>query len=463
MRNKIKIVGLMLGLLLLLSGCLSQGGEEFYALPQLPQDYLALQETINGVIRELDAEYAAPASGSNAQNIQLQDLDGDGKRETAVAFFRVTNSEKPLKIYFFRQNPISAKYEVAWVIEGEGTGVYSITFENLGGTDEKEVIVSWQISAKVQSLSAYSLQRGGNAVELMRSGYTKAAVIDMDRDNDKEIVLVQLDVVENNSSAELYDYDNGVMLLKSKTFLSLNITNIVSAKAGTLTDLSPALFVSSDFENGEGRVTDVLVLRDGKLFNLTMNETRGMSLSTIRYYKDFKDANGRDINNDGILELPLPEALPSVSESGHQLYVIHWYQYDPDGKAHRECTTFHSYDDGWYLILPDEWQGKIAAARRDSSGSAAGSERAVTFYYYVPVLNEEGETQVRLEEFLTIYRLTGTNRNYRATLEGRFIIFESGDVVYAAQFRESKWDCGLDKDDLLERFYRIEVDWSAEN
>ncbi len=453
----------MLGLLLILTGCLSQGGEEFYALPQLPQDYLALQETIDAVVREIGAEYTAPASGSNAQNIQLQDLDGDGKRETAVAFFRVTNSEKPLKIYFFRQNPISEKYEVAWMIEGEGTGIYSVSFENLGGGTDKEVIVSWQISAKVQSLTAYSLQRDGNAVELMRSGYTKGSILDMDRDNDKEIVLVQLDVVENNSSAEIYDYDNGVMILKSKAYLSLNITNIVSAKAGTLTDLSPALFVSSDFEDGAGRVTDILVLREGKLLNLTMNETRGMSLSTIRYYKDFKDANGRDINNDSILELPLPEELPGVSETNHPQHILHWYQYTPEGTAKKTCTTFHSYDDGWYMVLPETWQGKLAVARRDSSGNAAGSERAVTFYYYFPELNEEGEEYLRLEEFLTIYRLTGSNRNYLATSEGRFIIFESGDVIYAARFRDSSWDCGLDQESLLERFYRIEIDWSTEN
>ena len=66
-------------------------------------------------------EYAAPTSCSNTQNIQLQDLDGDGTQESAVAYFRVSGAEKPLKIYIFRQNQATEEYETAWSVEGEGT------------------------------------------------------------------------------------------------------------------------------------------------------------------------------------------------------------------------------------------------------------------------------------------------------------------------------------------------------
>lgn len=447
------------GMLVLLSGCMSQSGEDFYAPPQLPEDYLALQQTINKVISDLGAEYAAPSSGSNTQNIQLQDLDGDGIQESALAFFRVSSAEKPLKIYIFRQNEQTDEYETAWVIEGVGTAIYSIAFENLGGTGDKEIVVSWQISAKTQSLAAYSLQRGGDVVELMRSGYTKSAILDLDRDNEKEIVLLQLDTAEDNSRAELYNYDNGLMVHTSAVPLSLGITEIQAAKMGALTNLMPALFVSSDFGEDGGRITDIIALRDGVLTNLTRNEEIGMSLSTVRYYADFQDANGTDINNDGILELPLPELLPSVGENTAQMYLLHWNQCGPEGEATRVCTTFHSYEDGWYLVLPEEWQGKVTIARRDSGASAAGSERAVSFYHLPSGADESEEP----EEFLTIYRLSGTNRAHRAALDGRFVLFEGSDVIYAAKFRDTEWNCGLGRDELQEKFNRIKVSWSAEN
>lgn len=462
MGKRVRQLILLLGMLVLLSGCMSQSGEDFYALPQLPEDYLALQQTINKVMSDLGAEYAAPSAGSNTQNIQLQDLDGDGIRESALAFFRVPSAEKPLKIYIFRQNEKTDEYETAWVIEGVGTAIYSIAFENLGGTGEKEIVVSWQISAKTQSLAAYALQRGGDVVELMRSGYTKSAVLDLDRDNEKEIVLLQLDTAEDNSRAELYKYDNGLMVHMSAVSLSSGITDIQAAKVGALTNLMPALFVSSDFGENGGRITDIITLRDGTLTNLTLDEETGMSLSTIRYYTDFKDVNGTDINNDGILELPLPELLPAVGENTTPMYLLHWSQCGPDGEAVPVYTTFHCYDDGWYLVLPEEWQGKVTIARRETSGSVAGSERAVSFYYLSDQAGNP-EEPAEPEEFLTIYRLTGTNRAHRATIDERFKLFESSDVIYAAKFRDAEWDCKLDRDGLQEKFNRIKVDWSAEN
>ncbi len=303
-------------------------------------------------------------------------------------------------------------------------------------------------------------------VELMRSGYTRQAVMDLDRDNEKEIVLIQLDTAENNSRAELYKYNNGLMVHTSTAPLSLNLTEIRSAKAGTLVDMIPALFVSSKFGSSvEGRVTDVIALRDGKLTNLTMDPSTEMSITTRRHMEEFQDINGKDINGDGVLELPIPEMMPMVdSESGNgtagmPMYILHWYQFALDGTAARMCTTFHTYEDGWYLMLPENlgWEDHITIARRENVGTSV-AERAVSFYYW-----PNWDTEVEPEEFLTIFRLSGANRSVRATMDGRFKLVETSDVIYAAKLRDDVWECGLDKDTLLELFNRIKISWSVEN
>lgn len=79
----------------------SQSVEEFYAPPKAPDDYLKLDNEINKVLTQ-GGEYAAPLSGELTQKVQLQDLDGDGVQE-AIAFFRVSADERPLKIYIYRQ------------------------------------------------------------------------------------------------------------------------------------------------------------------------------------------------------------------------------------------------------------------------------------------------------------------------------------------------------------------------
>ncbi len=450
----------------LLAGC-TQSGEDLYALPQLPEDYLALQTAIDKVKDELGAEFAAPAAGSNVQSIQLHDLDSDekGERESAVVFFRVPNGAKPLKMCIFRPNAMG-EYQMTWIIEGDGTAIYSVAFENLGGDKAKELVVSWQISTKVHSLAAYSLQKNGDVVELMRSGYTRQAIIDLDRDNEREIVLIQLDTAENNSRAELYKYNSGLMVHTSTAPLSLNLTEIESAKSGTLIDMIPALFVSSSIGALDGRVTDVIALRDGVLTNLTMDPTTEMSITARRSIGEFQDINGADINGDGVLELPIPEMLPPVSgevtgsaAASASLPLLHWYQFHLDGTVRRVCTTFHTYEDGWYLITPENkgWEGQITVARRENIGTSV-TERAVSFYYW-----PDWDSGIQPKEFLTVYRLSGANRALRATMDGRFKLVETNDVIYAAKLRTEAWDCGLDKDEVLELFNRIKISWSAEN
>ena len=46
---------------------------------------------------------------------------------------------------------------------------------------------------------------------------------------------------------------------------------------------------------------------------------------------------------------------------------------------------------------------------------------------------------------MAIYKLTGINSSSQAAKEGRFILAEDGDAIYAAEFFESGWNCGLDE------------------
>ena len=167
MRQRIqRMLTAAVGLLLLLSasGCgFSFSPTDLYSLPQLPAEYTELNNCINQVI-ESGAEYAAPVSGSNIQSVQLEDLNGDGEEE-AVAFFRNTADEKPLKIYIFTAE--EETYRQTAVIEGTGTSIYSIAYEDLDQDGQKELLVGWRVNTEMQALSVYSL-RSGQPEELIQ-------------------------------------------------------------------------------------------------------------------------------------------------------------------------------------------------------------------------------------------------------------------------------------------------------
>ena len=194
MRNMKKWMAalLALGMVLARAGCtmpkLTLDPEELYALPELPERYTALNKQLS-TIQESGAEYAAPVSGSNIQPVQMVDLDGDG-REEALAFFRQSDGEKPLKIYVFTDNGDS--YAQTAVIEGSGLAVYSIAYSDMNGDGRMEIIVGWRVSMELQALAVYALEPDG-ARELMRTNYVKYAVADLNSDGTQEMTVFRAD------------------------------------------------------------------------------------------------------------------------------------------------------------------------------------------------------------------------------------------------------------------------------
>ena len=461
MRHGKEIQALALAaLLLLLGGCAFSSPEELYAVPRASEDYQNLQEQIDQV-RGAGAEYAGPLQGTNTQPVQLMDLDGDGIQE-AVAFFRTTAADgsPPLKIYIYRQTG-QGDYALWNIIQGDGTAINSISYEDLDGyTDaqgrtDKELVVSWRLSDKVYQLMAYSV-RSPEAERLMNPiSYTDYALWDMDKDNQREIVVLNLNTVDGIGQADYYDYRDGQMVLQSSAPLSNAITGLVSdsrPRTGFLNHngiSEPALFVTSNLTTGV--ITDIFAW-DGDLKNITYNPVTRMSEWTLGLSRDIAI---QDINGDGYLEIPKPTALPDPRSTGSaDFWSVQWIQYSLDGQSTVVYTTYYNGEDGWYLVLPETWQGRIALSRQDNTGSG---ERGVLFYPYTA---GETERNARSQPFLSIYKLTGPNRVARAHTGVRFILLEEEDTIYAAEFHSnSGWDCGVDQEGLKTLFHLIQSDW----
>jgi len=464
-RGTLRLTACTAALCTVLTGCFFRGVDELYAMPEPPEDYRALQAKLSEVLNS-GGEYAAPLSGELIQSVQLLDLDGDGQQE-AIAFFRFSNEEKPMKIYIFRQN--GEAYETMAVVEGAGTAINAIDYVQLNEDPYRELVVSWQMSSNARSLAAYSL--AADAVEeILRTDYESYKLSDLDQDNQHELVVLRTPAGEqeahavSRSVAELYDYDE-VFQLAGKAPLSQNVTAVASGgvRSGYLMDRVPALFAVSGYGDN-GTITDVFTYQGGKLRNITLvpadpagDPSVGESTETIRFYQ----ITGSDINNDGIMELPQPVPLQDykTTSAAVNFWLIHWRQFDAQGKAHPVFTTYHNDRDGWYFTLPETWGSNLTLTRSDLPG---GTERAVTFSYW------EGDEAVEPKPFLTIYKLTGANRVRRSTLAGRFILFpaqgleDSGEAntIYAARF-EKGWACGLTEDQVRERFALIKTDWSG--
>ena len=438
---------MMMSLSLVLAGCampkLTLDPEELYALPELPARYTTLNQQLNA-IQESGAEYAAPVSGSNIQPVQMVDLDGDG-REEALAFFRQSDGEKPLKIYVFTDNGNS--YTQTAVIEGSGLAVYSIAYSDMNGDGRMELIVGWRVSMDLQALAVYALEPGG-ARELARSNYVKYAVADLNGDGMQELTVFRANQ-DGVGAADCYLWKNGALTLSSTIRVSMTMAELSQqgkVTVGTLRSGEPALFVTGVAE-GMRAMTDVLLLRGGELNNAVLSPTTGVSGESSR----FRALYPADINGDGVTEVPRTVALYGEELEGDTAQRVDWISFDAAGAAIRVLSTYHAIEDGWYLQLPDGWADTIYVGR-----SASADEASVTFYMgdsrdqsYTPVLR--------------ITTLSGSNRERLAVRTGRFILGRNDGVIYAGELLKGNegWADGVTEDEVRNAFSLIAPEWSA--
>ena len=468
---------------LLLTGCLFRSPSELYKIPEVSAGYSKLESAIKSVRLGLEAETGANSevavilSGDNTATIQLQDLDGDGERESALAFVRVPGVEKQIKIYIFRQ--IGENFQVTGLIEGSGTAIYSIDYVDLNGKGDKELVVNWQLSTGVYQLGAYTLdelelpkekeppkvpkavttvdRQSVLATELMLTSCSTATdgsnvssgfqIVDMDRDTRMEIAVVKLDSGGLGSQLAVYGWHEGAFVCVDSVNLSTGMTTLNRVRSNYLKGelFTPAIYVTGTLADSS-RVIDVVAYQGDKLVNISMDPDSGISREHLQGYAD---VNPTDVDGDGVVELPSPMPLPSAGENtAPNFWLIDWGRYGQSGKRSHVMTTYHNVADGWYLEIPASWRNKITISRRDQ----ISGQREVIFSLW---RGDESEPR----PFLSIYRLTGGNKQMQATSSGRFVLREDENVIYAAKFYDAGWDCGLDENGLLQSFNTIQSSW----
>lgn len=440
------LLTMLLGMLML-SGCsmpkLTLDPEDLYSLPTLPAKYTELNTQINAIL-ESGAEYATPASGANIQPVQLVDLDGDG-REEALAFFRKSEDEKPLKIYVFTAD--GDTYRQTNLIEGTGIGFYSIAYEDLDADGRLELAVGWRATVEHQVLEVYALHDAGTEA-LIQADYIKYTTLDLDQDGKRELVVIHADE-EGEGVAEYYNWqEDGGLVNRSSARVSATMAELSQqgkVTRGWLQDGIPALFVTGVTDTSRA-ITDILAVRNGELTNIVLSESSGVSGEIAAFLGLYPV----DLNNDGYTEVPSPEELFSLTEDGISYERTDWYQYSLDGKRTVILRTYHNQEDGWYMRLPEEWVDRIWVGRSETA-----EESAVIF----SVLQGDAEP----EPFLKITAITGSSRENRAVRGGRFLLSRQDETIYTAELLAANeaWNYGVTPDEVRAAFSLITAEWSA--
>lgn len=422
---------------LALSGCVTMTVEQMYALPKRSTKYNDLQTAIDGAMGGL--EYAAPLSGENQQTVQMADLNGDGEDEYLL-FARGTG-EKPLRILIFGRSGES--YTLLETIESLGSAFQNVEYVNMDERAGVELIVGRSVSDQVMGAVSVYTFNDGLAQQLMSVSYSQFVTVDLNSDKLSELMVISQGTAEGaNAVASLYSYDSGTMARSAEANLSAPAEKIKRMMVSGLSGGVPAVYVASALDEN-AIITDVFALKDGQFTNVSFSNESGTSVQTLRNYYVYAD----DIDNDGELELPslitMTTGQPRSNDS--MQYLIRWYAMAIDGSEVDKMYTFHNFDAGWYILLGSEWAHRTLVTQDGST---------YTFYLW-------NETFTDTMKMMTVFALTGSDREAAALEEGRFILHRGDSVIYCAKMEAIVDYIGITPEELIDHFRLIHYEWKT--
>jgi len=427
-------------LIVLLAGCSVRSADELYALPRQSDIYDNLQQAIDQVMVN-GAAYSGPQTGSNQQAVQLADLDGDGQDEAVV--FMKTTGDKPLKAYIFDRE--DDMFRNTAVIEGDGSEFDAVEYAQLDGEPGLEILVGRRLSDQiVHSLGAYAYRQGRH-VELMNANYSEFRVTDLNCDDCRDVFILRTEANERGGVAEIYHYKNGLMQRDQEANLSVGAKQVKRILTGYVAQGIPAVFVASAYEE-DTVITDIFAYVGQNFCNVAVHADSGFSAQTVRSYHVF----ATDIDEDGVIELPMPNVLPSATAGEGTFWSIDWYNLLPDGGRSMKLSTYHDYSAGWYLVLPAQWYDQLSVTK--------GNEVAGVLGTIFSKWNGYGHAT---EEIITIYGFTGEDRVALAQADGRVLLAEKGEVAYSAQIGTCSFALDLTIEDMQSMFRFIYQDWNS--
>lgn len=431
-----KCILLLAGLALaaVLSGCtvFDSSVEQLFTLPRMAPEYTGLSQQLDSLISQ-GYEYASPSGGRNIQSVQMVDLEDDGRQE-ALVFLRRSADEKPLKIMVYRLDGDDS-YSLLCTIESSGTAVDSVYYQDLNGDGRQELIVGWRISADVQTLAAYSIEP--EPVVLMSCGYSRFSIQDLNGDGAPSLLVIRADG-ELGPVAEFYGWQEEQMGVSYRCRLSSSMTalNRGSVVTGMADRDTPAVFITG-VDTTSMAVTDILIYRpEAGLVNVALDKTSGVSAAVYPY----RQLAPQDIDGDGVTEIPCPLGDSAAEQTDG---LVSWMSWQSDGRFQQTAKTYHSLSGGWYFTIPASWWSWEVDA-------VTGG------------IQNESQMTLRINEdsVLTIYTITGENRDNRSRMGSRIVLRRQATTVYAGEVYEIAPYYGMDEDLLRRSFSLILGTWN---
>lgn len=405
--------------------CLAFGGcavdssiENMLAPPIISEEqqeiYKALEKSAGK-----DFTLVYPRSGAYRSAFVFRDLDGDGGDE-AVVFYSRSGNDVNVRVNVI--DSVEGKWRSVYDHAGAGTTVEQVFFTDLGGTGRVRMAIGYgYMTPTEKTLEIYSLSEGVLNTEY-EGAYYKTLTLDLDNDGGEDIAALNGNNENHTASLSLItDKGKGAECIASAA-MSPTVLDYPSVIGGYIGSGTPAVF--ADGLLGSGNLsTEIIYCINGELRNPALIDGSELSARTVRP----QGLYCKDIDGDGIVEIPEREAFPGYRDRQDTQYITDWNVYENYSVVKKYSSLTDPYL-GYAFMLPVRWEGLVTLKNDSTTGEKV-------FYKYNGSLEES-----RLE--LMRINVCSREDSEKRMLEGYTAAASTEDAVYMVR-------CGDTEDNLL--------------
>ena len=384
-------------IILLLGGCEISAMEvdNFMRPPAATGDSAAIQQALTA---ELGAQYSLryPRSGEHRSAVVMSDIDGD-ELEEAIVFYRLSTDNVGARMIVLDCNE-EGEWHTAGIAESTGGEIDRIMLGDINGNGSNELITGWSTRSGSKLIRAYTLISGElRSVEITSNElypmneYSEMVLGDFDNDDRDELIIVYRNFSEASTKACMtqfrYDLSGNPQLAPLGTIaLDSSVYNYINAQAGYYSYSDYGMIL--DGLRSDGKYVTEVVCWDKDSQQLVA-PTNDIKTSQAITFTRSAPTISRDIDGDGIIEMPRDGLLPGYTEdSDNPLYLTSWYKLTNSG-VRLVFQAVMRNDHGYFLTFAPGWEGRVTAQ--------PDYDAAIMYFYLV-----EDEDTPFSEEFFRI-------------------------------------------------------------
>ncbi|MGM0378670.1 MAG: hypothetical protein ACQEQE_02905 [Bacillota bacterium] len=386
---KKKLVLIIILIIFLLTGCYNESVEikELLKKPRVSDELNKIKVFLDNNYE--DYSLIIPNNGGLNDSIYFKNVLGNKDKEGIV--FLKNNKSLNVEILILEKNKNENWILSEKIIKNNYT-IDKIYFANLDGDYFNELIIGWQgASHSNKVLNIYTFDQNNNLLSKLEKNYKEFIIDDLIDKKGLELFIIEINKNLGLATGYLYSLDinsKDINLIDSVQ-MDGYINDYYSIKVGKVSEDTKGILLDVSL-GAHSSYTDLIVYKDNKLENIFFNKVWRYTDVTFRK----KLIESKDINNDGILEIPLIR-IPKIKESEDDFYITKWTKWDENNSLKYLFESYRDDYNNYEIILPPYWQSNFTLDKEN---------RKTTFQYYTSledkVINIFEILTVKKEDFL---------------------------------------------------------------